>query len=102
MRPGTFARLLLLEPIIVHPLSEVASYLVDLALKRRNAFASLSEVREYYTTKKGDFFNRWDKRVLNAYIADGFLFDSKSVVWRMKCTPLTESKTYPGCFNTGM
>ena len=94
-RPGTFAGLVLVEPIIypgpfrrseVNPMSTAA-------LRRRASFGSLAEARANFAGKSP--FISWDPRALDAYVAGG-LRPAKGGRWELKCEPQSEAEFYRG------
>jgi pimeloyl-ACP methyl ester carboxylesterase len=91
-RPGTFARLVLVEPIIFpgphrrqddHPL-------VRSALRRRVAFESRDAVMSSYRGR-GPFVG-WDERALLAYATHGF--EATPAGWTLRCSPEVEAEGF--------
>ncbi len=92
LAPGTFAALLLVEPIVFpgpyvvhdpHPLSEGA-------LRRRASFASPAEALANFRGK-GPFAG-WDDRALQAYV--GGCLGPEGDRWALKCRPDVEAAFY--------
>jgi pimeloyl-ACP methyl ester carboxylesterase len=92
VRPGTFAHLVLVEPIIFpppyaraedHPLAVGAE-------RRRRDFDDESAVRAAYAGRPP--FDRWDRRAFDAYAGHGFR--SESGRWTLKCAPEIEAEFY--------
>ncbi len=92
LAPGSFAALLLVEPIVFpgpygvhepHPLS-------DGALRRRAAFASPDEALANFRGK-GPFAG-WEDRALEAYVAGCLGRDGDR--WALKCRPEVEAEFY--------
>ncbi len=98
MRPGTFTRLLLVEPIVFPAGSrdEKIASLVRLAHRRRRSFASLAEARENFSAK---LFVGWDERAIDAYLA-GALRREEGMVW-LACRPVDEAAIYQACLFHG-
>ncbi|KAI8803129.1 Alpha/beta hydrolase fold-1 [Cladochytrium replicatum] len=115
LRPGSFKKLYLIEPIIMSPESmygiEVSTNtdpkkyphpdaasgkdfpLARSALKRRGVFADREEARENFLSKQ--FFREWDPRCLEIYVEDG-LYETPSGEVALKCHPLQEAATFSG------
>ena len=92
LRPGTFAALVLVEPIIFpgpyrrnfdHPL-------VALAMRRRERFESRAAVLDSYGSKPP--FAVWHPDALAGYVDGGFVDDGDGV--RLRCTPRTEAEVF--------
>jgi len=91
LRPGTFDSMILMEPIIPPPPHEAfEGGLIDMALRRRDEFASPAEAATKLEGKGA--FSGWDQRTLDSYIA-GALFE-KEGVWRLRCRPDIEAEYY--------
>ena len=96
LRPGTFARLVLVEPIIFpgppyrrfeeNPMSAAA-------LKRRATFESAAAAFASYEGR-GPFAG-WDPAILQTYTEAGFTFDGDGG-WTLKCPPEQEAEFYRG------
>ena len=92
-RPGSFAGLMLIEPIVFPgphrrledgPMSAVA-------LRRRDGFASPEAAYENFSGKGP--FSGWDDRALRAYVRGG-LRRAGADEWRLKCSPQSEAEFY--------
>jgi pimeloyl-ACP methyl ester carboxylesterase len=92
LRPGTFSRLVLVEPIVFpgpygrsdgHPL-------VTGALRRRAIFESRDAAAESYRGR-GPFAG-WDERALDAYLTHGF--HQTDAGWTLRCDPAVEAEVY--------
>lgn len=92
LKPGVFAGLVLLEPIIFpppyrrhhdHPLAAGAE-------KRKESFPSRVEARENFASK--EVFAHWDPRALEAYVRGGL--EVRDGRYRLKCPPWAEAETY--------
>lgn len=92
LRPGTFTRLLLIEPIIFPgPYERFPDQpLVVMSRKRTPSFPSRAAAFENYENKGP--FARWDKRALDAYVDGGFV--EHDGAWRLKCDPDDEAETF--------
>ncbi len=96
LRPGTFGRLVLIEPIIFpgppyhrfedNPMSAAA-------LRRRSTFESADAVVASYQGRGP--FSGWDADVLRAYAEYGFAPDGEGG-WTLKCPPEQEAEFYRG------
>lgn len=92
LNPGTFAAVVLIEPIIFggpyrrdpdHPL-------VALALRRRDRFESRAAVLDSYASKPP--FATWHPDALAGYVDGGFVEDGDSV--RLRCAPRAEAEVF--------
>jgi pimeloyl-ACP methyl ester carboxylesterase len=92
LRPGTFASLLLIEPIILPPpFVRVEQFsMTEAALRRRAVFASREDALESFRGRGP--FARWTPAALEAYIDHGFRDEDGS--WRLKCDPEVEAEFY--------
>ncbi|KAI8811369.1 Alpha/beta hydrolase fold-1 [Cladochytrium replicatum] len=114
LRPGSFAKLYLVEPVIVsaetiwsvevltnkdpnkfpHPDSStwVHSF-VGPTRKRKREFADRNEARQYFQSKP--FYKVWNKRCLELYLSHG-LYETPSGKVALKCHPVQEDETFKG------
>jgi pimeloyl-ACP methyl ester carboxylesterase len=91
LAPGTFRRLLLVEPILLPPPYEPREpAIMRSARRRRRHFASLEEAKVNFRGKT--VFAAWDPRALDAYVKGGLRPDGAG--WTLKCTPEAEVETY--------
>jgi pimeloyl-ACP methyl ester carboxylesterase len=92
LRPGTFARLVLIEPIVFPPpYRRVESHpLITGALRRRSAFPALDDIFSTYRGR-GPFM-RWTDDALRDYVAGGFRYQDST--WVLKCSPAVEAEVY--------
>lgn len=92
LRPGTFERLVLIEPIIFPPPFRVMEDmpLATLALRRRAFFESAAAAYTNYHHKAP--FSSWDERSLRAYVE--YCFREEGEVWSLKCRPEVEADVY--------
>jgi pimeloyl-ACP methyl ester carboxylesterase len=92
-RPGTFDRLILIEPIIFPPPFVRADHpLVFGALRRRARFESIEEARANFASKP--VFSAWSPEALDAYASGGLeVVDGGA---RLKCRPENEADIYRG------
>lgn len=92
LAPGTFSRLILVEPVLFPgPRTRFEEApLARAALKRRRRFASLEAAMANWRGK-GPFAS-WEERVLEAF-ARGALRDVGGA-WELKCAPETEAEFY--------
>ncbi len=91
LQPGTFAALLLFEPIIFPPPYlpyEEGLYAATMA--RRNEFASRDDAFAHLSDRGA--FRSWDKRALHAYV-DGALVDVNGRSY-LRCAPAIEANYY--------
>jgi pimeloyl-ACP methyl ester carboxylesterase len=101
LRPGTFAGLVLVEPIVFpgppyfraedNPMSARA-------LRRRAAFPSAAAAFESFVGR-GPFAG-WDDRVLHRYVAHGFAPDGDGGI-TLRCPPDQEAEFYRGATEHG-
>ena len=98
LEPGTFAGLVLIEPVIFPPPFERADDfpLVGRAQRRRDGFAGIDEALEHYAQP----FAGWDHRVLDAYVRGGLREGDGR--WWLKCRPEIEAETYRGATAHGL
>jgi pimeloyl-ACP methyl ester carboxylesterase len=89
--PGTFAALLLIEPIVFPPPFGIyEGPQILLAKKRRNDFASRDEARSNFADKLP--FSAWDPMALDGYIDCGFIETSQGT--ELACHPSDEAEIY--------
>ena len=100
LAPGTFCRMILIEPIIPRPPFERQDYhpLAVGALKRRRSFASRREAAASYQGR-GPFRN-WDERAFNGYIAGALEPDPEAggEAVRLACSPENEAEYYRSAY----
>ena len=98
--PVRFARIALLDPVIVPPPADFPSadpmargpgYAADIARKRTHVFASRAALRERWR-EKGTFAD-WDQRALEMYLAHGFRDRSDGQI-ELKCPGAIEGAVY--------
>ncbi len=91
-RPGTYAALVLIEPIVPPPPFEraIKHPLSTLALRRRRVFVDPEEALESYRDKA--VFETWRDDVLAAYVRGG-LTQTKDG-WVLRCDPRDEADIY--------
>jgi pimeloyl-ACP methyl ester carboxylesterase len=99
LRPGTFSRLVLIEPIILPPPFQRHddSPMAVLAERRRVAFESAEAAGASYRDRAP--FRSWDPRALHAYVTHGF--EARAGGWALKCAPSTEAEIYRSAFAHG-
>lgn len=92
LRPGTFAALVLVEPIILPPpyFRDPDNYMAQLARKRRDVFVSRTAAYENWRDKEP--FSSWDDRVLRAYVEGGLRDTGDGVV--LKCSKSSEAEFF--------
>jgi pimeloyl-ACP methyl ester carboxylesterase len=89
-RPGTFRRLLLIEPIIFPtPAQRLDGPMSAVAQKRTSVFGSREAARERFSSGP---FAAWTKEALNAYL-DG-AFNETERGFELKCSPDVEADYY--------
>jgi pimeloyl-ACP methyl ester carboxylesterase len=98
--PGRFARLALLDPVIVpppadypnaDPMARGPNIAADIARKRTHVFASRDQLRARWR-EKGTFAD-WDPRALELYLAHGFR-DRPDGQIELKCPGAVEAAVY--------
>ncbi|MFQ5555680.1 MAG: alpha/beta fold hydrolase [Acidimicrobiia bacterium] len=96
MAPGTFASLVLIEPIILPPGTEVPPDLpiATTARRRRVRFPSRDAAAAGWQSKEP--FSRWDARVFEAYVAHALRQTADG--FELKCSPESESAFYLSAF----
>lgn len=96
-RPAMFAAIYAYEPIIIPPRGvtppEGSHRLRDLALKRRNVFASIQAARENFAGKLP--FSRFDPAALDAYLVGGLRSQPDGTVV-LACPGDEEATVYEG------
>lgn len=92
LRPGTFRRLVLIEPILPPPPYRRSDDhpLVRVAMRRRAGFATRDAAFDAYAGRGP--FARWDRRALAAYVDHGFGPGSDG--WELRCSPADEAEVY--------
>ncbi|MBT8248986.1 MAG: alpha/beta hydrolase [Acidimicrobiia bacterium] len=91
LQPGTFAALLLFEPIIFPPpYLPYEQGLYSATLARRSEFESQEDALEHLRDRGA--FRSWDERALRAYV-DGALVDVDGRS-HLRCAPATEASYY--------
>lgn len=93
LMPGTFRRLVLIEPIVFPgPFAPMPTHpLVAGALRRRASFASRAEARAAYH-RRGPF-TKWGDAALDLYVEHGFR-DGPDGRRHLACSPATEAEFY--------
>ncbi len=94
-RPGTFERLVLIEPII--PPTRTGRFDGPMTLnarRRRAVFSSRNAARERYRSGP---FSSWTDAALNAYLDGGFAESDEGVV--LRCTPEVEADFFSEGWN---
>jgi pimeloyl-ACP methyl ester carboxylesterase len=99
IRPGTFASLVLVEPIMfaVAPVRMEDNPMSAAALRRRPAFASAAAVVESLRSRGA--FAGWKEEILGLYADHGFRPGPEG--WTLKCRPETEAEFYRGAMAHG-
>jgi pimeloyl-ACP methyl ester carboxylesterase len=94
LRPGTFAALVLVEPIIfpLPPVRMEDNPMTQAALRRRRSFASAEEAAS--SLRGRGAFAGWTEEALALYIRHAFGEEAGARV--LKCTPETEAEFYRG------
>lgn len=92
LEPGTFAGLVLIEPIIFPPpYRRNEDYHLALgAERRRECFESAEDAYRNFAGKEA--FSGWDDRALRAYVEGGFTRRPEG--WCLKCDPAFEAEVY--------
>ncbi len=91
-RPGTFASLVLVEPIIFPPpYGRFPGNPMSVgALRRRPGFSSREAAYENFRSKPA--FSGWEERAMRAYVDGGLRREGEGVV--LKCTPEAEAEFF--------
>jgi pimeloyl-ACP methyl ester carboxylesterase len=90
LRPGTFSRLVLIEPIILPPPYERREIrLATGAARRRRSFPSRAEAFDRFANGA---FASWNPEVLDLYIDHGFIDTEDG--WTLRCDPTVEAEAY--------
>jgi pimeloyl-ACP methyl ester carboxylesterase len=90
LRPGTFERLVLIEPIIFPgPYERREIPRAVGAERRRRSFRSRDAAWERFATGP---FKAWDRRVLDQYVEHGFIETDEG--WTLRCDPGVEAEIY--------
>lgn len=92
LRPGTFRRLVLIEPILPPPPYRRSDDhpLVRVAMRRRAAFVTRDAAYDAYAGRGP--FARWDQQALAAYVDHGFRAGPAG--WELRCSPADEAEVY--------
>lgn len=90
--PGSFAALVLIEPVVFPPpyVRSDDNPLTLGALRRRSSFASREEARQNFSAAGP--FARWTPEALDEYVEHGFRDDDGRRV--LKCSPQAEAEFY--------
>ena len=90
-RPGTFAKLVLFEPIIFPPAAAGAGeMLASMAERRRSEWPSAADARKHLEGRGA--FKAWERRALDAYLAGGLVAGPSAVT--LACVPKFEGSIY--------
>ena len=90
LRPGTFSRLVLIEPIILPgPYEPRDIPLAVGAARRRRSFPSRDAAYQRFASGP---FHAWDREVLRLYIDHGFTATEEG--WTLRCEPAVEAEAY--------
>lgn len=101
-RPDLFRKIIMLDPVLLSPklifLGGIAALLrqrhrMPLAVrarKRRNAWESREEAKDYFSRKK--LFDRWEDRALQAYVDHGLIEEDGKL--RLACLPECEARVF--------
>ena len=92
LRPGTFDRLVLVEPIIYPEATFSVDDMVAAALRRKSRFTSPDEARSRFRGRGP--FARWTDAALDAYVTHGLRRDGDG--WVLRCAPEIEAAFYRG------
>jgi pimeloyl-ACP methyl ester carboxylesterase len=91
LQPGTFAALLLIEPVILPPPYRAHQHpLADLALKRRRSFPTREEAAANFSAKPP--FASWHPEALSGYLEEGLHPRGEELV--LACSPEDEAAIY--------
>ena len=97
LRPGTFAALLLVDPVLMKPSTyehEPAFEAEHFVARRRNQWDSPDEMFERFAGR--DPFRRWETRVLRDYCKHGLLPAPDGAGYVLACPPEIEAAVYAG------
>ena len=90
-RPGTFAKLVLFEPIIFPRAADGAGeVLASMAERRRNEWSSATDARKHLEGRGA--FKAWERRALDAYLAGALAAGASAVT--LACVPTFEGSIY--------
>lgn len=91
-RPGAFAKVVLIDPIIAPPgLYAAANPLIESTLRRKNQFDTRAEAEDRYASKPP--MNSWDATVRSTYIDHAFN-EQEDGSLTLKCPGTIEAKFY--------
>ncbi|MGI9610438.1 MAG: alpha/beta fold hydrolase, partial [Acidimicrobiia bacterium] len=91
LAPGTFATLLLIEPIIpTGPWARESHPLGTQARRRQRSFSSKAAARDRFAGRA--VFSRWQPEVLDLYVRHGLQDEQDQVV--LRCDPQDEAEFY--------
>ncbi|GAB4336635.1 MAG: alpha/beta hydrolase [Dehalococcoidia bacterium] len=96
LRPGTFAALLLVDPVLMAPEAYRANPEIGehFAARRRNAWSSPEEMFERFKDRPP--FASWDPEVLRDYCDYGLLPAAEGEGYVLACPPQIEAAIYAG------
>ncbi len=99
LQPGTFASLILVEPIVFPPPFGrfAANPMAAGARRRKPGFPSREAAFANFASKEA--FAQWDPRAMEAYIRGGFRHEDDGVV--LKCTPEHEAEFFMAATDHG-
>lgn len=99
-RPGHFARIVAIDPVIPAPLGEGAAdgppnanLLAERALRRRHVWPSREAARAHFAER--ELFRAFTPRALDLYVAEGLRARPDGQV-ELKCSPEAESGVFSG------
>jgi pimeloyl-ACP methyl ester carboxylesterase len=99
-RPGLFARIVAIDPVIPAPLGEGATVappranvLAERALRRRHVWPSREAARAHFAER--ELFRAFTPRALDLYVAEGLRTRPDGQV-ELKCSPEAESGVFSG------
>ena len=100
-RPGTFASLLLVDPVIMAPAAYVSPRQPSaehFAARRRNEWSSVTEMVDRFKNRPP--FSGWDPAVLRDYCEYGLLPNPDGDGLVLACPPAVEAAVYQGSGST--
>lgn len=97
LRPGTFAKMLLVDPVIMEQSAYDAATFMSgehFAARRRNEWASAQEMYDRFKVRPP--FSAWKPKVLHDYCEGGLLPNPAGEGFVLACPPHVEAAVYQG------
>ncbi|KAJ1992202.1 hypothetical protein H4R33_001085 [Dimargaris cristalligena] len=96
VKPGTFAALLPVEPVIAFAGPRFLETSFERVLSRKAQWRDIAEAHTYFT--RHPFFRDWDPRVQALHVQHGLTSVPGTEAWQLKCHPKDEYEVFQGGF----